>query len=200
MTIGSLRGHITLKEDNEVILDLNGIGYKLLLPTSTYESVEVGSHETKLFTHHHFRENEQTLYGFSSRLECKIFEALISAHKIGPALGLAILSTYAPDQLVAIVEGQDVDALCVVPGVGKTTASRLVLDLETKFKKLNLGSDQLSSETSKAVTNDLKDVREALLGLGYAAEEIYIVTKDLPSETETSELIKLALQRLATTS
>ena len=63
--------------------------------------------------------NEQTLYGFSSRLECKIFEALISAHKIGPALGLAILSTYAPDQLVAIVEGQDVDALCVVLGLGK---------------------------------------------------------------------------------
>ena len=119
MTIGSLRGEIVVKEDNEMIIEVNGVGYRLHI-------------------HHHFRENEQTLYAFLSRFECKLFEALISAHKVGPALGLSILSTYGPDQLIHIVNSQDIDALCLVPGVGKTTASRLLIDLEAKFKKLSL--------------------------------------------------------------
>lgn len=200
MTIGSLRGQITVKENDEVILEVAGVGYRLKIPSSTYETVRVGSHETHLFIHHHFRENEQTLYGFATRYECRLFEALISAHKIGPALGLSILSTYNPDQLTDIVEEQDTDALCQVPGVGKTTASRLVIDLEAKFKKLSIDSPQFSKKPNSAVTKDVRDVRDALSGLGYEAEEIYAVTKALPIETDTSELIKLALQRLASNS
>jgi Holliday junction DNA helicase RuvA len=110
------------------------------------------------------------------------------------------LSTYNPDQLTDIVEEQDTDALCLVPGVGKTTASRLVIDLEAKFKKLSIDSPQFSTKTNSAVSKDVRDVRDALSGLGYEAEEIYAVTKDLPIETDTSELIKLALQRLASNS
>jgi Holliday junction DNA helicase RuvA len=200
MTIGSLRGQITVKENDEVILEVGGVGYRLKIPSPAYETVRVGTHDTQLFTHHHFRENEQTLYGFTTRYECRLFEALISAHKIGPALGLSILSTYNPDQLTDIVEEQDTDALCLVPGVGKTTASRLVIDLEAKFKKLSIDSPQFSTKTNSAVSKDVRDVRDALSGLGYEAEEIYAVTKDLPIETDTSELIKLALQRLASNS
>ena len=197
MTIGSLRGEITVKEDNEMIIEVNGVGYRLQVTTSTYETSNIGQSETQFYIHHHFRENEQTLYGFLSRFECKLFEALISAHKVGPALGLSILSTYGPDQLIDIVNSQDIDALCLVPGVGKTTASRLLIDLETKFKKLSIGSEHLPSKANGTINDDIKDVRDALSGLGYGSEEIYAVTKDLPSETETSELIKLALQKLA---
>ena len=82
-------------------------------------------------------------------------------------------------------------------GVGKTTASRLLIDLEAKFKKLSLGSEHLPSKANGTINDDIKDVRDALSGLGYGSEEIYAVTKDLPPETETSELIKLALQKLA---
>ena len=197
MTIGSLRGEITVKEDNEMIIEVNGVGYRLQVSATTYESSHIGQLETQFYIHHHFRENEQTLYAFPSRFECKLFEALISAHKVGPALGLSILSTYGPDQLIHIVNSQDIDALCLVPGVGKTTASRLLIDLEAKFKKLSLGSEHLPSKANGTINDDIKDVRDALSGLGYGAEEIYAVTKDLPSETETSELIKLALQKLA---
>ncbi|GIS39035.1 MAG: Holliday junction ATP-dependent DNA helicase RuvA [Acidimicrobiales bacterium] len=180
-----------------MIIEVNGVGYRLQVTTSTYETSNIGQSETQFYIHHHFRENEQTLYGFLSRFECKFFEALISAHKVGPALGLSILSTYGPDQLIDIVNSQDIDALCLVPGVGKTTASRLLIDLETKFKKLSIGSEHLPSKANGTTNADIKDVRDALSGLGYGSEEIYAVTKDLPSETETSELIKLALQKLA---
>ncbi|MAU39291.1 MAG: Holliday junction branch migration protein RuvA [Actinobacteria bacterium] len=197
MTIGSLRGEITVKEDNEMIIEVNGVGYRLQVTTSTYETACIGPAETQFFVHHHFRENEQTLYGFPTRFECSLFELLISAHKVGPALGLAILSTHDPEQLIDIVNSQDIDALCLVPGVGKTTASRLLIDLDAKFKKLSLSSANLPSKRNGTISSDIKDVRDALSGLGYGAEEIYAVTKDLPSETETSELIKLALQKLA---
>tara|TARA_B100001094_G_scaffold194835_1_gene188775 strand:+ start:97593 stop:98198 length:606 start_codon:yes stop_codon:yes gene_type:complete len=200
MTIGSLRGQITVKDNDEVILDVAGVGYRLKISAPTYETIRVGAHETQLFIYHHFRENEQTLYGFTTRYECRLFEALISAHKIGPALGLSILSTYNPEQLTDIVEEQDTDALCLVPGVGKTTASRLVIDLEAKFKRLSMDARQFSTKIGSAITKDVRDVRDALSGLGYEAEEIYAVTKDLPIETDTSELIKLALQRLASNS
>ena len=116
MTIGSLRGEITVKEDNEMIIEVNGVGYRLQVTTSTYETSNISQSEAQFYIHHHFRENEQTLYGFLSRFECKLFEALISAHKVGPALGLSILSTYGPDQLIDIVNSQDIDALCLVPG------------------------------------------------------------------------------------
>ncbi len=197
MTIGSLRGEITVKEDNELIIEVNGVGYRLQVSTSTYEASRIGQLQVQFYVHHHFRENEQALYAFISRFECKLFETLISAHKVGPALALSILSTYDPDQLVDIVNSQDIDALCLVPGVGKTTASRLLIDLEAKFKKLSIGSEHFSSKTKGAINSDIKDVRDALSGLGYGSEEIYAVTKDLPSGTETSELIKLALQKLA---
>ena len=85
-------------------------------------------------------------------LSASFFEALISAHKVGPALGLSILSTYGPDQLIDIVNSQDIDALCLVPGVGKTTASRLLIDLETKFKKLSIGSEHLPSKPTAQLT------------------------------------------------
>ncbi len=197
MTIGSLRGEIIVKDDNEMIIEVNGVGYRLQVSASTYEASQIGQSGTQFYIHHHFRENEQTLYAFSSRFECKLFQALISAHKVGPSLGLSILSTYGPDQLIDIVNSQDIDALCLVPGVGKTTASRLLIDLEAKFKKLAIGSEHLPSKASGKINDDIKDVRDALSGLGYGSEEIYAVTKDLPSETETSELIKLALQKLA---
>ena len=86
MTIGSLRGEIVVKEDNEMIIEVNGVGYRLQVSATTYESSHIGQLETQFYIHHYFRENEQTLYAFLSRFECKLFEALISAHKVGLSL------------------------------------------------------------------------------------------------------------------
>ena len=199
MTIGSLRGALTLAEDQEIILEVGGVGYRILIPPSTQEQFGEAGSETLVYTHHHFREDTQALYGFPTREECVFFEALISTHGVGPSLGLAILSTHSPNQLAQILADQDSDALCVVPGIGKKTAARLIVELQSKIDSASipLKNNEPSGEGISSQDSGLRDVRDALSGLGYAKEEIQIAMRDLPSNTEPSLLLKFALQKLA---
>ncbi len=199
MTIGSLRGALTLVEDQEIIIEVGGVGYRILIPPSTQEQFGEAGSETLVYTHHHFREDAQSLYGFPTREECLFFEALISTHGVGPSLGLAILSTHSPNQLAQILADQDSDALCVVPGIGKKTAARLIVELQSKIDSASipLKNNELSGEGISSQDSGLRDVRDALSGLGYGKEEIQIAMRDLPSNTEPSLLLKLALQELA---
>ena len=199
MTIGSLRGALTLVEDQEIIIEVGGVGYRILIPPSTQEQFGEAGSETLVYTHHHFREDAQSLYGFPTREECLFFEALISTHGVGPSLGLAILSTHSPNQLAQILADQDSDALCVVPGIGKKTAARLIVELQSKIDSASipLKNNELSGEGISSQDSGLRDVRDALSGLGYAKEEIQMAMRGLPSNTEPSLLLKLALQELA---
>ena len=199
MTIGSLRGDLTLVEDQEIIIEVGGVGYRILIPPSTQEQFGEAGSQTLVYTHHHFREDTQALYGFPTREECVFFEALISTHGVGPSLGLAILSTHSPNQLAQILADQDSDALCVVPGIGKKTAARLIVELQSKIDSASipLKNNEPSSEGISSQDSGLRDVRDALSGLGYAKEEIQIAMRDLPSNTEPSLLLKFALQKLA---
>ena len=199
MTIGSLRGALTLVEDQEIIIEVGGVGYRILIPPSTQEQFGEAGSETLVYTHHHFREDAQSLYGFPTREECLFFEALISTHGVGPSLGLAILSTHSPNQLAQILADQDSDALCVVPGIGKKTAARLIVELQSKIDSTSipLKNNELNGEGISSQDSGLRDVRDALSGLGYAKEEIQMATRGLPSNTEPSLLLKLALQELA---
>ncbi len=199
MTIGSLRGDLTLVEDQEIIIEVGGVGYRILIPPSTQEQFGEAGSQTLVYTHHHFREDAQSLYGFPTREECVFFEALISTHGVGPSLGLAILSTHSPNQLAQILADQDSDALCVVPGIGKKTAARLIVELQSKIDSASipLKNNEPSGEGISSQDSGLRDVRDALSGLGYAKEEIQIAMRDLPSNTEPSLLLKFALQKLA---
>ena len=199
MTIGSLRGDLTLVEDQEIIIEVGGVGYRILNPPSTQEQFGEAGSQTLVYTHHHFREDTQALYGFPTREECVFFEALISTHGVGPSLGLAILSTHSPNQLAQILADQDSDALCVVPGIGKKTAARLIVELQSKIDSASipLKNNEPSGEGISSQDSGLRDVRDALSGLGYAKEEIQIAMRDLPSNTEPSLLLKFALQKLA---
>ncbi len=199
MTIGSLRGALTLVEDQEIIIEVGGVGYRILIPPSTQEQFGEAGSETLVYTHHHFREDAQSLYGFPTREECLFFEALISTHGVGPSLGLAILSTHSPNQLAQILADQDSDALCVVPGIGKKTAARLIVELQSKIDSASipLKNNELNGEGISSQDSGLRDVRDALSGLGYAKEEIQMATRGLPSNAEPSLLLKLALQELA---
>ena len=202
MPIGSLRGTLLLAEDQEIIVEVAGVGYRVLIAPSTQKQFgKVGS-ETLIHTHHHFREDAQSLYGFPTRQECLFFEALISAHGVGPSLGLSILSTHAPNQLAQILVTEDTEALCLVPGIGKKTAVRLIVELKSKIELSSISfQDDEQREIDSATGNStLKDVRDALSGLGYGADEIQIAMKGLPSNTEASLLLKLALQELANVS
>ena len=199
MGIGSLRGTLLLEEDHEIIVEVAGVGYKVLVAPSTQKEFgDVGS-ETLIYTHHHFREDAQTLYGFPTRQECQFFEVLISTHGVGPSLGLAILSTHAPNQLAHILTNEDSEALCLVPGIGKKTASRLIVELKSKIELSSIsfeGGEQTGIRPD-LTDSSLKDVRDALSGLGYGSNEIQLAMKGLPSNADASSLLKLALQELA---
>ena len=197
MTIGSLRGTLILKEDHEIIVEVGGVGYRVSISPSTQQRFgKIGS-ETLIYTHHRIREDTQTLYGFSSRDECLFFEALISTHGVGPSLGLSILATHAPSQLTQILVIEDTDALCMVPGIGKKTAARLIIELKSKIELSSLRVVENGTSSEIIVTSDLQDVREGLSGLGYGPEEIQLAMKGLPSDATASTLLKLALQELA---
>ncbi len=157
--------------------------------------------EVFCWVHHHQREDAQTLYGFATKDERTCFEALIGAHGVGPALALAILSIHAPTALARILAEDDLAALCLVPGVGKKTAARLLLDLKSRLSIPDLGQGPApAGERAPAGTagSARADVREALAGLGYTDAEVREVMADLPDDGDAGALLRDALQRLAT--
>ena len=193
--IGMVRGELVERTTGDVIVDTGGVGYRVLVSPSTAALLEPASTVT-LHTHLHVREDALTLYGFPTRGERQCFEALIGAHGVGPALALAILSVHRPDDLRLAVANDDVDALCLVPGVGRKTATRLVLELKSR---LDLPADDPASVLGPGggASSALAEVREALTSLGYAPEEIREAVRSLPSEGDTSVLLREALSKLA---
>ena len=132
--IGSLRGSVVDKDpDGEIVIEVAGVGYRVSVnPRTLGDLSDVGA-EAFVHIHHHIREDDQQLYGFATLIERKCFESVIGAHGVGPALGMAVLATLPPDELRQAVATEDVDALCLVPGVGKKTAQRMVLELKNRL-------------------------------------------------------------------
>lgn len=198
--IGSLRGRLLDRGlDAELLIEVAGVGYRVQVTPST--AVMIGELDTEVFvhTHHAVREDSETLYGFATVDERRIFESLISAHGVGPALGLAILSVHGPEALRVAVAEDDVAALCLVPGVGKKTAARLVMELKSKLDLPDGPVITIDDEggAGSGPNGARADLRAALEGLGYAADEIHAVLSGLPTEGETGDLLKEALRRLA---
>ena len=200
--IGSLRGQILDRDvaGNELLVDVGGVGYRVLVPPRTLVAAGELGDAVFLHVHTHVREDAIVLYGFATSDERVAFEALLSAHKVGPALALGVLSHLTPMALRRAVASDDIDALCAVPGVGKTTAARLVLDLKNK-----LALDTDPEATLAAVNGDASlpssartDVRNALANLGYAPDEISFAVRDLAEDSDdASALLRDALKTLA---
>lgn len=200
--IGSLRGVLTERDiKGEVMVEVGGVGWRVSVTPATATALgDIGS-ETFLHIHHHIREGDQQLFGFHSGEERRMFVALISAHGVGPSLGLAILAVHGPGELASVLRTEDVAALCLVPGVGKKTAARLVVELKSKIVDIDL--DFAGGAVGGAATGPASatnDVVEALATMGFSDAEITTVMRDL-SDTSTAEgpeeLLKAALQRLA---
>jgi len=196
--IGSLRGELLDRGAGELLVEVGGIGYRVqVTPATVLESGEVGT-QVFLHVHHHRRDDAETLYGFGSIDERRVFETLIGTHGVGPALGLAILSVHSPLALRQVLATDDIAALCLVPGVGKKTATRLLVELKSRLAVPE--GDATSAAVSAIGGGDgsvRSDVRDALAGLGYGNDEISRVLSDLPTEGDTSDLLRQALQRLA---
>lgn len=176
--IGRLRGIILEKQPPLVLLEANGVGYEVHMPmTCFYELPELGQ-QAIVFTHFVVREDAQLLYGFNDKQERALFRELIKVNGVGPKLALAILSGMSAQQFVSAVEREEITALVKLPGVGKKTAERLVVEMKDRFKGLNGDLFNSSSEISlpataaKAAEMDAEaEAASALVALGYKPQE-----------------------------
>ena len=198
--IGSLRGTLVDRGAAEVTVEVGGLGYRVVVRPTTAVSLGDRGEEVFCWTHHHQREDAQVLYGFLTKDERLCFEALIGAHGVGPALALAILSVHSPSALARILAEDDLGALCLVPGVGKKTAARLLLDLKSRLSIPDLGEPRVATGGAKhaGAPNARADVREALGGLGYSDGEVREVLGELAEDGDAASMLKDALQWLAT--
>lgn len=192
--IGSVRGEVLERvATGEVLVEVNGVGYRLLVPLSAIPGLEPGT-TAFLFTHLHARDDAMTLYGFPTRDERDTFEVLIGASGVGPKLALAILSVHSPGVLRRALVDDDLAALTLVPGVGKRTAQRLLVELKARLQVPSIDSpDEDTASSARA------EVRTALAGLGYQADEVREVLAQLPDAGAVEDLLRDALKLLAVT-
>jgi holliday junction DNA helicase RuvA len=190
--IGSLRGGVLERNaDGTVLLEVGGVGYVVAVTPRTLAELEPTT-SVFLHVHHHVRESEQTLFGFATREERTTFQTLIATHGVGPALAMAILATHPPRALVDIVAAGDLGALTMVPGVGRKTAERLLVELKSRLAVPVL--DPVGSAGGGGSV--VGDVRDALAGLGYGPEEIRDSLRELPTDVDAATMLRDALKVL----
>jgi Holliday junction DNA helicase RuvA len=194
--IGSLRGVLLDRTAaGEALVEVGGIGYRVTVAPGTLAGLgDVGA-PVFVWVHQHVRDDAVVLYGFGTRHERDCFEALIGAHGVGPALGLAILSVHTPDTLRRCLLDSDADALTLVPGVGKKTAARLLVELKARLDLPDL--DLVTMESEVRPLSARAELQVALAGLGYESDEIGPVLSRLPSDGDVEALLRDALKLLA---
>ncbi len=188
--IGRLVGQLVEKHPPQILVDCQGVGYEVWVPMSTFYNLPALGERLTMLTHFVVREDAQTLYGFASETERAAFRELIKISGIGPRMALAVLSGMSVADLAQAVSAQDGARLTKVPGIGKKTAERLLLELKGKLgAELDL--------PAAPVTDAQGDIQQALRALGYSDKEAAAALKTLPPDVEVSEGIKQALRALA---
>ena len=188
--IGRLTGTLAEKSPPLVLMDVGGVGYEVDVPMSTFCSLPHLGERVTLHTHMVVREDAQLLYGFLTLEERETFRQLIRISGVGPRIALAVLSGMSAQELAQAVSQQQPGRLVKVPGIGKKTAERLLLELKGKLGA-DLGAPQAPASDAQA------DIQQALLALGYSDKEAAAALKGLPPDVGVSEGIKLALKTLA---
>lgn len=188
--IGSLRGTVLERHlDNTVLIEVSGVGYLVTVSSRVLGELEPGT-AVFLYVHHHIREDAQTLYGFTSSDDRATFQVLLATHGVGPASAMSILATHPPSALFDVVSNRDVAALTLVPGIGKKSAERLIVELRDRLSVPTLDSG--AGGTVSAVA----DVRDALASLGYGTDEIRDVLREMPTGADSATLLRDALKAL----
>src|SRR5215475_10867449 len=196
--IGLLRGRLLEKRPNQVILDVAGVGYLVAVPLSTFAALGDIQNEVTLLIHTHVREDALALYGFLSQREKHLFELLLGASGVGPSLALKILSGMNVEDLVPAIRSGDLGRLTKIPGVGRKTAERMVVELKDKLESVTVESVEKPASTSPAGVES--DVKSALINLGYEERAADAALAEAKREAGTSSFEKLLRVTLATLS
>jgi Holliday junction DNA helicase RuvA len=195
--IGWLRGEVLARTtEGELLVDVHGVGYRVTVPAPLLAAVAERGEPVELHVHTHVREDAIVLYGFVSMQERRCFEALLGAHGVGPALALAVLTSLGPTDLVRAVLDEDVATLCTIPGIGRKTAARLVLDLRSRLDLPELDGGGVPGSDG-AASGARSEARAALAELGYGSDEIRHALEGAPNEGTVEELLRGALRELA---
>ena len=195
--IGQLRGSLADKRPNQVLVDVGGVGYLVQVPLSTYASLGELHTEVTLLIHTHVREDAFSLYGFLSAREKHFFELLLSASGVGPSLALKILSGMNVEELVPAIRGGDLARLTRIPGVGRKTAERMVVELKDKLETVVIEATRPAVSSAAGVE---ADVLSALVNLGYetrAAESAVADGKREVGAKDFEKLLRGSLQALS---
>jgi Holliday junction DNA helicase RuvA len=207
--IGLLRGAVVLRTgEGEVIIDVGGVGYRVAVTPATAAALVVGGGaQATLYVHTHVREDAIVLYGFVHDDERRCFEVLLGSHGVGPALALAIMAALSPAALSTAVLEEDLDTLCTVPGVGRKTAARLLIELKSRLDLPDLslsgaggggvGAGGLGAGGAGSSRTSRAEARAALSELGYAPDEIRGALDGLRDDVGVEEMLRLALRELA---
>jgi Holliday junction DNA helicase RuvA len=192
--IASLHGKLKALGSDRAIIDVGGIGFEVHMPTSTLSTLGAAGEEVELHTHLHLREDNATLYGFATAEELGLFQTLIVVSGLGPKLALAMLSTVSVEKLTIAIATGNIDVLTVVPGIGRKTANRIILELKDK-----IGAGLIAAPAAQ-LAEENAEVLAALTSLGYSVSEATRAIATLPQDQKLTleEKIKLALQYFAT--
>ena len=194
--IGQLRGRLAEKRPNQVLVDVGGVGYLVQVPLSTYAVLGELHTEVTLLIHTHVREDALALYGFVSAREKHFFEMLLSASGVGPSLALKILSGMSVEELVPAIRGSDLVRLTKIPGVGRKTAERMVVELKDRLEIVAIETERPAAASPAGVE---ADVISALVNLGYdgrTAESAVGEAKRAAGTANCEKLLRAALQSL----
>lgn len=188
-----IKGEIEAVGDQYVILDNNGLGYRVLTSQTSIDVIKNIKSSVKMYTHLHVREDAMLLYGFETVEELELFEILISVSKVGPKAALNILSMLKPVDVRMAIKSGDIKLLSKVNGIGAKTAERLILELKDKIEDVMLW--ELDNVSEKQNSNLIEEVVLALIGLGYSKNQAENAAKSVYSE-DIETYIKLALKKL----
>jgi Holliday junction DNA helicase RuvA len=189
--IGRLHGILIEKNPPHVVVDCNGVGFEVDVPMSTFYHLPSVGDKVSLLTHFVVREDAQILYGFANAQERTAFRQLIKISGVGPRMALGVLSGMSVEELAQAISLQEAGRLVKIPGIGKKTAERLLLELKGKMGT-DLGANPITNTASSQ-----NDILQALISLGYSDKEASAAWKQLPADIGVSEGIKQALKALA---
>lgn len=194
--IAWLKGELLEKQPPGLVLNVNGVGYELEAPMSTFYDLPAVGDIATVYVHMVVREDAQLLFGFTSKQQRELFRSLIRVNGVGPKVALAVLSTLSAQELLQCMANEDVAQLCRVPGIGKKTAQRLVVEMKDRLEK-EFSDVELEVSAGESSNSNSRDAVDALVALGYKNLEASRVVKSLGAGLSSEELIRKSLRILS---